>query len=241
VLLISADFLASDFVDKDELPPLLRASEKEGVVILPLILKPCRFMKTNSISQFQAINPPSKPLIGMEEVEQELLFDKIADRILEVFAQQSKAQNETLINTEEEKVIENVFHPAGTESSRGEPHNCRFYISPFYHKKKLWKQLADVLVELHNSPKAEDVYLIPSGFANPNLRHSRQLRENNKEWLEKKRQATIRFIEEWKNREIQGKWFIMQTRNGERLKVYSLAYDKFLNASLSSARPHSEP
>lgn len=92
VLLISADFLASDFVDKDELPPLLRACEQEGVVILPLILKPCRFMKTESVSQFQAVNLPTKPLIGMEEVEQELLFDKITDRILEIFAQQSKAQ-----------------------------------------------------------------------------------------------------------------------------------------------------
>ena len=43
ILLISADFLASEFIDRDELPPILRAQEEEGLVVLSVILKPCRF------------------------------------------------------------------------------------------------------------------------------------------------------------------------------------------------------
>ncbi len=48
ILLISADFLASDFIDRDELPPLLRAAEKHGCLILPVIVGPSLFQKTRA-------------------------------------------------------------------------------------------------------------------------------------------------------------------------------------------------
>src|SRR5258708_34686316 len=38
VLLVSASFLSSEFSTNNELPPLLDAAEKEGSVILPLIV-----------------------------------------------------------------------------------------------------------------------------------------------------------------------------------------------------------
>jgi peptidyl-prolyl cis-trans isomerase B (cyclophilin B) len=83
VLLVSADFLASDFIATDELPPLLDAAAKEGAVILPLILSPCRFLKTKSLSQFQSINDPSNPLINLTRGEQELIFTQLTDSIEE--------------------------------------------------------------------------------------------------------------------------------------------------------------
>lgn len=81
VLIISADFLASDFIVDNELPPILKKSELEGTLVLPVILKPCRFIREDTLSQFQALNPPDKPILSMPEVEQEVMWDKLSQRI----------------------------------------------------------------------------------------------------------------------------------------------------------------
>ena len=61
VFLVSADFLASDFIAKRELPPLLQASLQENVVILSVVLSACMFGDTE-LAGFQAVNAPSDPL-----------------------------------------------------------------------------------------------------------------------------------------------------------------------------------
>ena len=61
VLLISPDFLASDFIAETELPALLEAAEQRGTKILPLILFPSRFADPK-LSRFQSINDPKRPL-----------------------------------------------------------------------------------------------------------------------------------------------------------------------------------
>jgi len=81
VLLISADFLASDFVVDNELPPLLQAAEKQGTTILPIILKPCRFSRDKNLSKFQAINNPATPLISQNIAEQEKTYAQLSERI----------------------------------------------------------------------------------------------------------------------------------------------------------------
>lgn len=81
VLLISADFLASDFVVDNELPPLLRSAEEQGTTILPLILKPCRFLRDRNLSVFQAINNPSEPLMKLSQNDQEELYARVSERI----------------------------------------------------------------------------------------------------------------------------------------------------------------
>lgn len=81
VLLISADFLASDFIATDELPHLLAAEEKEGLVVMPVILSPCRFSRTPSLSQFQAVNSPDKPLNSLSKSEQEAVWVRLTEDI----------------------------------------------------------------------------------------------------------------------------------------------------------------
>jgi hypothetical protein len=81
VLLVSADFLASEFVVENELPPLLRAAKTNGTTILSVIVGPSSFLETPSLSRFHAMNDPRKPLLAMKDWEQEELFDRVAKEV----------------------------------------------------------------------------------------------------------------------------------------------------------------
>ncbi len=85
VLLLSADFLASDFIIENELPPLLQAAEGKGTTIIPVIVKPCRFLREKNLCEFQTVNPPDEPLSLTDENERELVYDTIAQRIEDLF------------------------------------------------------------------------------------------------------------------------------------------------------------
>jgi TIR domain len=81
VLLVSAHFLASDFIVENELPPLLASAEALGTTIVPIQVSPSRFEDTPQLSRFQSANSPSLPLISMSTAEQELLFVKVSKEI----------------------------------------------------------------------------------------------------------------------------------------------------------------
>ncbi|RKR14799.1 leucine rich repeat (LRR) protein [Maribacter vaceletii] len=75
ILIISTEFLASDFIQSDELPTLLRNAKNNGTRILPLIVGHCFFNNNKNLSEFQAINSPEKPLNSLtpSEIEKQLL------------------------------------------------------------------------------------------------------------------------------------------------------------------------
>ena len=55
ILLVSAEFLASDFIARVELPRLLGAAENQGVLIIPVVLDHCNFERCTELAQFQSI------------------------------------------------------------------------------------------------------------------------------------------------------------------------------------------
>jgi hypothetical protein len=84
LLLVSANFLASDFVVENELPPLLAAAAEEGTVILPVIVGYSLFGDTE-LAQFQAVNAPTQPLDSLPTAEQEEVFVRVAQAIKGAF------------------------------------------------------------------------------------------------------------------------------------------------------------
>jgi hypothetical protein len=86
ILLISADFCASDFIAKNELPPLLESAQNErGLVILGVHINYSDFENDRILSEYQTVNTPNQPIEDLESRgQQEKVFRDLARRIREL-------------------------------------------------------------------------------------------------------------------------------------------------------------
>jgi hypothetical protein len=85
VLLVSANFLASDFIAGNELPPLLSAARDEGVIILWVHISSALYEKTE-IAKYQAAHDPTRPLDRMTRANRQAAWSQIGARILNALA-----------------------------------------------------------------------------------------------------------------------------------------------------------
>jgi internalin A len=80
VLLVSPDFLASDFIAKNELPPLLNASDQEGLTIIWIPISTSAYIKTE-IQHYQAAHNPKKPLDLLNKPQRNKAWVEICEKI----------------------------------------------------------------------------------------------------------------------------------------------------------------
>ena len=94
VLLMSEFFMASDFIEKVELPKLLAAAKNEGARIFIIHLSFSLF-KYFPLSQFQSINPPDMPLSKMRrKSDRDEIWVKLAALTYEELTRTPASQTE---------------------------------------------------------------------------------------------------------------------------------------------------
>jgi internalin A len=82
ILLVSPNFIGSDFIYKHELPPLLNAAEQEGLTIIWIPISASSYRKTE-IEKYQAAHPPNKPLDSLSKGERNQAWVKICEEVEE--------------------------------------------------------------------------------------------------------------------------------------------------------------
>ena len=102
ILFISENFLASDFIWRHELPPLLSACEQGRLTILPVFVSPSTVAQTEvpfthpetgqsvsiKLTEFQGFTTANTPLMKLTMVQRQEIFVKLAAQI-RVLAQQT--------------------------------------------------------------------------------------------------------------------------------------------------------
>lgn len=89
VLLVSPDFLASDFIAENELPPLLNAAKTEGLTIIWIPLTFSGYEGTE-IEKYQAAYSPQQPLDSLNASELNRALVDICKKIKEAANPQQK-------------------------------------------------------------------------------------------------------------------------------------------------------
>lgn len=77
VLLVTKDFLASDFIQECELGPLLGEASEEGVRILWVLVRDCNWEKT-SLKDYQAAYPTERALAAMRKGDRDSAWVEIS-------------------------------------------------------------------------------------------------------------------------------------------------------------------
>ena len=84
VMLISASFLRSSFIRTEEIPTLLRRRKQEGIRLIPLILRPCRWQNIKWLKTILGGYKDNVALSGLSEHQQEEALSNLAGKIHDI-------------------------------------------------------------------------------------------------------------------------------------------------------------
>jgi tetratricopeptide (TPR) repeat protein len=81
VMLISAHFLTSDFIREQEVPRIMERRRKEGLKVIPIIIKPCAWKTVDWLKSIQLLPRDGVPLSTKKDHEIDAVLAKLAEDI----------------------------------------------------------------------------------------------------------------------------------------------------------------
>ena len=116
ILLVSSDFLNSDFIQDHELPVLLSRLSQNQVILLPLLLGEVDIVEAG-LSEIQFVNPPDRPLNKLRKPNQEHWYCELAKRVKGIIVERlPEAERPTCDNSEKSTITSSEREPLEEES-----------------------------------------------------------------------------------------------------------------------------
>ena len=84
VCLISSDFLNSDFVNKEEIPFLLERRDREGMQLLPVLVRPCLWEAVDWLKKIQMLPGDGLSISADFQGNEDTPLKEVAARILDI-------------------------------------------------------------------------------------------------------------------------------------------------------------
>ena len=109
IVLVSAHFLASEFLTEVELPSILSAAQKRGTLVLPILISPCLWEHT-PLNNFQFLNPPDKPLSSLSSDARAKAYVDIALSLRSILSEPEPVKPGLVASTDfAEEIARKVF------------------------------------------------------------------------------------------------------------------------------------
>ena len=81
ILLVTTDFLGTEFIAKEEVPELLRLRRERGMWIIPVLIHHCPWQSVRWLKQLNIVPDKATPLDTMSEQEQDAFLSDLANNI----------------------------------------------------------------------------------------------------------------------------------------------------------------
>ena len=115
ILIVSVDFLNSEFIKNEEIPRLLKRKNDKGMPVFPLIIRPCSWTKVKWLSSIQARPKDGRPLskAGKAKIEEDLTA--FVEEIEQVLKKKRLVPTESEIQEKFRQEIAELYRLKGAE------------------------------------------------------------------------------------------------------------------------------